>query len=209
VHFRRAAVAVVALGALVVVSGCGSAARSGRSAAAPDPVVAPPATSAATGATVDLSGQPTAPKAVGPPTSLSIPDIGVHSEVIDLGRNPDGSLQVPATTTEVGWYDLGAAPGEVGPAVILGHVDSYAGPGIFFYLKDLTTGDTIDVTSGATQRTFVVTATASYSKDDFPTARVFGPVPDAELRLITCGGPFDHRIGHYDDNVVVYATLSS
>jgi sortase (surface protein transpeptidase) len=122
-----------------------------------------------------------------------------------LGRNPDGSAVVPSGTTFTGWYDLGPIPGEMGPAVIIGHVDSYTGPGVFFNLKYLLPGDMVTVDDGSVLVSFRVERVVVYPKDSFPTAAVFGPTPDSELRLITCGGPFDSSIGHYEDNVVVYA----
>jgi sortase (surface protein transpeptidase) len=142
------------------------------------------------------------------PTRLVIPAIGVDASVVALGRDPDGSARVPSGTTYTSWYDLGPKPGEVGPAVILGHVDSVTGPGVFFRLRSLLRGDVITVQSGPSVFTFEVWKVLTYSKARFDTTAVFGPTPDAELRLITCGGPFDTSIGHYEDNIVVYAILT-
>jgi sortase (surface protein transpeptidase) len=89
--------------------------------------------------------------------------------------------------------------------VILGHVDSYAGPGVFFRLRSLLPGDDIIVQAGQRVFRFEVSKLVTYPKDHFATAAVYGPTPDAELRLVTCGGPFDRSIGHYVDNIVVYA----
>jgi hypothetical protein len=185
---------------------------SARSRSAPttaSPIVAPPTTTTPEVPTINLSGQGTAAPPVTPPTAISIPAIGVTSSIVDLGRNADGTIEVPSTTTVVGWYDEGSAPGQIGPAIFLGHIDSYLGPGIFFHLKDLVAGNDVVVTSGTEQRTFVVTRVATYPKDAFPTSAVYAPVPDAELRLITCGGAFDSATGHYVDNVVVFAVADS
>lgn len=158
------------------------------------------------GPTVNLSNV-SAPLRVPIPTRLTIPAIGVDTSVVPLGRNPDGSAQVPSGTTYISWYDLGPRPGQLGPAVILGHVDSYTGPGVFFRLRSLLPGDVINVQAGKRMLRFHVTKLVTYRKNQFATTAVFGPTPDAELRLITCGGPFDRSIGHYEDNVVVYAIL--
>lgn len=112
---------------------------------------------------------------------------------------------VPSGTTFTGWYDLGPVPGNIGPAVIIGHVDSYAGPGVFFDLKYVLPGDLVTVDDGSVPIFFRVERVVVYPKDSFPTAEVFGSTPNVALRLITCGGPFDTSIGHYEDNVVVYA----
>jgi sortase (surface protein transpeptidase) len=153
---------------------------------------------------VDLSGTYVTTN-VPQPTELRIPAIGVDAPVVPLGRNPDGTAQVPATVSLAGWYDLGPKPGQLGPAVILGHVDSRTGPGIFYRLRSLLPGDVVTVLSGSQVLHFVVSHLVSYSKDAFPTAAVFGPTPDAELRLVTCSGPFDVSTGHYVDNLVVFA----
>jgi sortase (surface protein transpeptidase) len=165
----------------------------------------PPKEPQQSGSTVDLSHDPSSGPLLSAPTALVIPAIGVGTTVVPLGQNADGTAVVPSSTTYTGWYDAGPVPGDVGPAVILGHVDSYTGPGVFFNLKYLLPGDAITVVDGETSFTFRVQQVVTYAKGDFPTAEVFGPTPDAELRLITCGGPFDRAVGHYEDNVVVYA----
>jgi len=138
-----------------------------------------------------------------------IPAIGVDTSVVALGRNADGGAQVPSGTSYASWYDLGPRPGQLGPAVILGHVDSYSGPGVFFRLRSLLPGDEIMVQAGQDVIRFEVSKLVTYPKDRFATAAVLGPTPDSELRLITCGGPFDSSIGHYEDNIVVYAILTA
>jgi sortase (surface protein transpeptidase) len=157
-------------------------------------------------ARVNLSKLGTAPASAPAPTALAIPSIGVSAPIVSLGRNADGTAQVPATTTVAGWYDQGPVPGQRGPAVILGHVDSISGPGIFYDLKDLKPGALINVTEAGRTLTFSVQQVEIYSKTAFPTQAVFGPTPARALRLVTCGGPFDYSTGHYYDNVVAYAT---
>lgn len=142
------------------------------------------------------------------PVRLAIPAIGVHTRVIRLGITRHGTLQVPASAAVAGWFTGSPAPGAIGASIIAGHIDSHTGPGVFFRLRDLRRGQDIVVTlaSGLTA-TFRVTAVRSYAKDRFPAAAVYGPVPDPELRLITCGGQFDSATGSYLSNVVVYAAL--
>ena len=143
------------------------------------------------------------------PTRLVIPAIAVNTSIQPLGRNPDGTAQVPSNVSYAGWYDLGPRPGQLGPAVILGHVDSYSGPGVFYRLRSLLPGDVITVVAGAETMRFEVSRVTSYPKDQFPTSAVFGPAPDPELRLVTCSGDFDYATGHYVDNLVVFAILIS
>jgi sortase (surface protein transpeptidase) len=144
------------------------------------------------------------------PVSLTIPAIGVQTNLIHLGLASDGTLQVPSTTTVAGWYTGSPRPGDVGAAVIAAHVDSQAGPGVFFELRQLHPGDLVYVKrADGSVAVFTVTHVQQYLKTQFPTAAVYGPVPDAELRLITCGGTFDYATGHYLSNVVVDAVLDA
>ncbi|HEY7046404.1 MAG TPA: class F sortase [Jatrophihabitantaceae bacterium] len=145
------------------------------------------------------------------PTRLDIAAIGVHSPLLQLGVNPDGTVQVPplAKDSRAGWYRYSPTPGQLGPAVILGHVDSAKyGPGVFYRLHDLRPGDIVDVTRADSSRArFRVARVAEYPKARFPTDEVYGNVDHAALRLITCGGDFDRSSGNYLDNVVVFADL--
>ena len=189
-----------AVGLVVAHSASGTAVRL---AAQPSSVAVP---SGPTVAPVSLSGPQTTPK----PVLLTIPAIGVKAPIINLGLNRNGTLQVPSTTTVAGWYTGSPRPGATGSAVIAGHVDSRTGPGIFFWLKKMHRGERIYVKrADGTLAVFTVTAVQIYTKSSFPTAMVYGPVPDAELRLITCGGTFDYSRGSYLSNVVVYARLST
>ena len=139
------------------------------------------------------------------PVFLVVPAIGVRTPLVRLGTTSAGTLQVPTTTSEAGWYTASARPGAIGPAVIAGHVDSAAGVGIFFRLRLLRPGDKVFVRrADGTVAQFVITAVRSYVKTRFPTSAVYGPVPYAAIRLITCGGVFDHATGSYLSNVVAY-----
>ena len=141
------------------------------------------------------------------PVSLVIPAIGVRTSLIKLGRTAQGTLQVPTSTSVAGWYTASPRPGEIGSAIIAGHIDSYAGPGVFFRLRLLRPGNLVYVRrSDGTLAVFRVYAEHMYVKTRFPTQQVYGPEPDAELHLITCGGVFDSATGHYLSNVVVYSS---
>ncbi|MEV6595338.1 class F sortase [Actinoplanes sp. NPDC051346] len=145
------------------------------------------------------------PAASGPPTRLRVKAAGIDTALETLRLGADGELVPPERDDHAGWYADGTAPGDVGPAVLAGHVDSRSGPAVFYRLREVRVGDRIEVIrAGATIR-FTVTATAWYPKTAFPTERVYGPTPDRQLRLITCGGVFDTRLRSYRDNLVVYA----
>ena len=157
------------------------------------PIVAPP------------QSAPSAP--VASPVSLTIPLIGVKTNLITLGLARGGAMQVPSSTTVAGWYTGSPRPGSVGSAIIVGHIDSESRPGVFYRLSELRAGNDIFVgRADGTTAEFRVTSIQTYLKDQFPTERVYGPTPDAELRLITCGGAFDSATRHYLSNIVVYAT---
>ncbi|MET8148051.1 class F sortase [Actinoplanes sp. NPDC005259] len=141
----------------------------------------------------------------GPPTRLRVRSIGVDTALETLRLGPDGELRPPEDFDQAGWYADGTAPGDLGPAVLAGHVDSKRGPAVFFRLRELRPGDRIEVLRGGRTLNFTVTTTAWYPKTAFPTDQVYGPTPDRQLRLITCGGVFDRSLRSYRDNLVVYA----
>lgn len=158
------------------------------------------------------AGSPELPAS--PPTRIAIPAVGVDSAVNPVGLNPDGTVQVPAPGPlydQAAWYSGSARPGQRGPAVILGHIDSAAtGPSVFYRLSALRPLDEFTVTR-ADGRTLVyrVNSVKSYPKDAFPSQAVYGPTTRPEMRLITCGGAFDDRARSYVDNTVVYANQIS
>jgi hypothetical protein len=164
-----------------------------------------------------LTGGPTGPAhpapaarhSARPPVALAIPAIGVHSALQPLARTPDGTLQQPSQWQEAGWYADGIRPGDVGPAVIAGHVDSINGPAIFYRLRELRPGDLVDIRDqdGATLH-FSVDSIQAYPKATFPARTVYGPTALPELRLITCTGQFDWNTRNYLDNLVVTAHLT-
>ena len=145
------------------------------------------------------------------PTEVRIPKIGADSALISVAVNKDGQIAVPPVTEpmQAAWYRLSPVPGDVGPAIILGHVDGNHQPGIFYKLKDLNPGDEILVTrSDGHDVKFVVDHKIQVPKDKFPADAVYGNTDKPQLRLITCGGVFDHAEHSYVDNIVVYANLA-
>jgi hypothetical protein len=171
----------------------------------PDTATAAAVPPAAVGGTVPVVDVGTAPVPVAAPIRVQLPSLGVDSTLARLGVDPSGALVPPSDFDEAGWFAGGPAPGDVGPAVIAGHVDSRRGPAVFYDLRKLTRGDRIEVVRGGRALAFTVVATAWYPKNSFPTDEVYGPTPDRQLRLITCGGVFDRSLRSYKDNLVVYA----
>lgn len=144
------------------------------------------------------------------PVSIDVPKIGAKSSLIPLGLNADNTVEVPPITQpmQAGWYEHGPTPGEVGPSVILGHVDGNKQKGIFYRLKELAAGDKVSIArKDGTTAEFAVTKVERVAKDKFPTEAVYGDTSDPELRLITCGGVFDKASHNYLDNVIVFARL--
>ncbi len=145
-----------------------------------------------------------------PPVSIRASNVGITSKLVQVGLNPDGTIEVPTTYSEAAWYRLGPTPGELGAAVIVGHVDSFKGPGVFFNVGDMRPGQVIDVTrADKSVAHFRIDAVHTYAKDLFPTEDVYGPIGYAGLRLVTCGGAFDEKTRSYASNVVVFASLIS
>jgi LPXTG-site transpeptidase (sortase) family protein len=184
----------------------------GRPAPDGQPVAAPPS--------VRLSDPPrsvtqaaAAPAAAAsaPPARILIPSIGVDAPVTPVGLDRNRALELPPLSEPnlAGWYDQSPRPGQAGPSVIAGHVDSTTGPSVFFNVKNLRPGDKIAVRdAGRRTHTYRVQWIQEASKSAFPTKAVYGDVPYPALRLITCGGPFDAATGHYLDNIVVYAAAA-
>ena len=141
------------------------------------------------------------------PVRLQIAAIGVDSRLMDLGLKADGTMQVPPSGFPAGWFTGAPTPGELGPAIIAGHVD-WKGPGVFYDLHSLKPGDRVTVTrKDGTKPVFRVTRVQQFPKDQFPTKSVYGNIDHAGLRLITCGGSFNSSTGHYEDNIVAFADL--
>ena len=159
---------------------------------------------------VATTGEASTPLPHADPVELRIPKIAATSTLVPLGLNPDDTVAVPPVETpmQAGWYRLGPAPGELGPAVILGHVNGGGRKGIFARLHELVAGDEILVTrNDGRTAVFAATDVVQVSKAEFPTEDVYGNSDAAELRLITCGGTFDRNRKSYSDNIIVYAAL--
>ena len=234
-HARRgriltgAGVVLLLAGVLAVVIGL----RAQRSAPQPPPSAASPVsviptpTGAAPPNRADPSKSPSAAQLPARPTQntqgpilarsipigLDIPAVGVNTPVQQLGLNPDGSVQVPPLTrySHAGWYKYSPTPGQLGPSIILGHIDSAAyGPGVFFKLGDLRQHDMVSITlADHIVAVFGIERVVAYPKSQFPTLQVYGNTDHAALRLITCGGTFDPSKRSYEDNIVAYAALVS
>ncbi len=221
--FGRRGVAIGAVLAAVVVGGgvtgvalastVGSDGSDGRAGSAPSSSASASASSSASaGSGIEGFQDPAVPAArsAATPVSVSIPAIGVQSNLEDLHRGTAGELDPPVDWDSAGWFSDGIVPGEVGPAVIAGHVDSPTSAAVFFRLDELVAGDEIHVAmSDGSTRTFTVDRSERAAKSAFPTSDVYGTTPTPQLRLITCDGVFDTATGHYTDNLIVFADLSS
>jgi hypothetical protein len=209
---------VVMLATLLVTVTIGATACSGKSGAAVAPSVS---SSRPTQPTPTRSSAPTPRPAARPPATtptaatlarsapvrLQITAIGVDSTLMKLDLGADGTLNVPPGGFPAGWYTGGPTPGEMGPAVIAGHVDMN-GPGVFYRLHSMKPGDQVTITrADGSKPVFRVTRVEQYLKDSFPTQLVYGNLDHAGLRLITCGGTFNSQTGHYEDDLVVFADL--
>ena len=144
------------------------------------------------------------------PVAVSIPRIGVQSMLVDLGLKRNGTMEVPESPADAGWFSRGPTPGALGPAVIAGHVRWNGAPGVFRRLGIMRRGDQVTVTreDGKTA-VFTVTRVAQFSKSRFPSRAVYGAIDHAGLRLITCGGSYDAARHEYLDNVIVFARLET
>lgn len=183
---------------LLTLAGCGSAPSEGQATSAP---------SSSSSASSSPFTSPAPVPVVSNPTRLIIPAIGVDAgPLVSLGLTATNEHEVPPVEQPevAGWYEPGPEPGQVGPSIILGHVNGGGRPGVFARLDQLEPGDDVQVDN----RTFRVTEVQRADKTAFPAERVYAETPQPELRLITCGGAFDSASGNYLDNVIVYAVLT-
>jgi sortase (surface protein transpeptidase) len=149
------------------------------------------------------------PMAASEPVSLSIPVLSVRSDVVALGLEDDGTLEVPTAARDAGWFAQSPTPGELGPSVLVAHVDWADQEGVFSSIGELRIGDEIDVTrADGSVAVFQVERVDSYAKAEFPTDAVYGDLDHAGLRLITCGGEFDEDAGDSLNHTVVFARLT-
>jgi LPXTG-site transpeptidase (sortase) family protein len=204
---RRPAAIIFAVGLAVIVAGTAGLLLTRHGTPAMRPVAAGVNALPAPTGPIVAPPQSADPVPVASPVSLTIPVIGVKTQLIKLGLAAGGALQVPPTPYVAGWYTGSPRPGAIGSAIIVGHIDAVHVAGVFFRLSELKPGDAVYVRrADGSMVMFRVTRVQQYLKDQFPTQEVYGPTPDAELRLITCDGTFDPTTGHYLSNFVVYAT---
>lgn len=145
------------------------------------------------------------------PAWIKVPSIEAESSLVPLGLNDDRSVEIPPVTEpmQAAWYKHSPTPGELGPAVILGHVDGNNQKGIFYRLREVKKGDEVRIgRKDGSVATFVVSRVEQIPKKEFPTDKVYGNTRKPEVRLITCGGDFDRTARSYRDNVIVYGTLN-
>lgn len=195
----RAAAIALWITLLLSVTGAAAFGPAGADSAPPPPAAPAPVVPA-----TSVPGDPH-------PIGIAIPSIRVASSLVPLGLNADGSVQVPPIERpgQAGWYDGGPGAGEVGPFVVLGHVDSYTEAGVFYRLRDLRAGDRIEIDRRDGSRvTYLVDRVERFPKDEFPTGAVYGDAPRPEIRLITCGGDFDESRRSYEDNLIVFGHLA-
>ncbi|MCX5142693.1 class F sortase [Streptomyces sp. NBC_00338] len=177
--------------------------------AAPVPASSP-AVTVPRQATPSPSVAPALPRSL--PTRLKIPAIAVDAPFTPLAIGASGRLDAPPPNDRnlAGWFKEGVTPGERGASIVAGHVDTMTGPAVFLQLRFLRPGATVDITrADGSVATFKVDTVETFSKAKFPDKRVYADTPDAQLRLITCGGNYDKKAKDYEDNVVVFAHLDS
>ena len=210
-HKRRASVWVLVLAAVAIAGATVAVAASGPWASETRPVsmsTEPAAASRPVAVTPPPSAEPLiipADARTVNPSRLVIDRVGVSADVEGVGLAPDGTLDPPTNVSRVGWYAASSLPGGVGPSVMVGHLDSTQGPGVFARLSDLRSGDVVSVVGDdGMSVSYVVTSVLRFPKEQFPSEAVYGASPDAELRLVTCAGPYERGTG-YVDNVVVSA----
>lgn len=176
------------IGGALAFAGCASPAGDPAPAAGPAPTFSPPAR----------------------PGAIHIPSLGVTSNVIDLGLQSNGEMEVPPDAKDTGWYTQSPIPGQPGPAVLAAHVNWKGEDGPFARLHELKPGDEITVESvDGAKATFVVDRVETHSKDAFPSEAVYGDTEGPELRLVTCGGAFNPSEHSYESNVIVWAKLAT
>ena len=187
---RPAALLALAAGLVVIAGGTAGLLLTRHPTPAMRPVAAGVAALPAPTGPIVAPPQSAGPKPVAAPVSLTIPLIGVQTQLITLGLTSAGALQVPSTTSVAGWYTGSPRPGAIGSAIIVGHIDTISGPGVFFRLSELTKGDKIYVKrSDGTLVEFRVTSVQTYLKDHFPTEDVYGPVPDLNCASSPAAAP--------------------
>lgn len=174
------------------------------------PALKPVVTNTVPVAEVTPPTAPSQPQALGhsEPIRLRIAKVGINTTALSVGRKADNTMQVPTRPDTVGWYKDAPTPGELGPAIIVGHVDSPKGPAVFWRLRELVPGDIVEIdrADGKTVK-FKIDQVKQFAQDNFPTVEVYGNIEHSGIRLITCGGVFDRQSRHYSHNTVVFGSL--
>lgn len=202
---RAGLAAACAAFAVITTAGCTAAAAEDRGPPPAEPAAVSGAPSGA-GSEVGSFRSVRRYDEVAEPVRLRITAASVDTRLQRLGRAADGTVEVPADFAVAGWFGEGPRPGQAGPAVILGHLDSRTGPGVFAALPGLAPGAEVVVDrADGSSAAFRVSRTLRVPKAEFPTDLVYGATLEPSLRLVTCGGSFDRDTGSYRDNVVVYA----
>jgi sortase (surface protein transpeptidase) len=199
---------LVAVGVAAVLTAGGVVAQAGTARPGIEPRSATVVEATPTGSADPAAGfrSPRTHPTVALPVRLRIRAIGVDTPLVRLGLDPQGAVEVPSSWQKAGWYTGSARPGQPGPAVLLGHVDSTSGPAVFYRLAQLRPGDPVEVfRADGTRVVFRVTGRQEVAKSRFPTDLVYAPTLEPSLRLVTCAGSFDAKAGHYRDNVIVSA----
>lgn len=174
---------------------------------AADPSSTAASSPSASSTTLPTTTAPTTAIAASTPTRIVIPAIDVNVRVVSVGLLPDGAMEVPDFGL-AGWYEPGPMPGEPGPAVVAGHVDSRSGPDVFYRLRDLQAGDEIRmVGENGVVAVFGVESREQAPKSELPVDRIWNDTDEPVIRLITCGGEFDYDTRHYRDNIIVYGSF--
>ncbi len=191
--------ALIAIGVIGVLFFGSQVASSLRSAPIVKPAIIQPIKTAPTSSSLPASQ----------PTELQIDAIGIRASVQSVGLDTTGAIEVPSQPNTAGWYAASRTPGEIGPSVIVGHLNNANGPALFWRLHELQPGAKIAVArqDGRTAF-FTVTKIGQYTDKDYPVDKIYGATKNSELRLITCGGNLNLFTGHYEANTVVYATLT-
>jgi LPXTG-site transpeptidase (sortase) family protein len=142
------------------------------------------------------------------PTRLRVPSLGIDANIEDVGVRSNGEMDVPGNVWNAGWLNTSVRPGEVGNAVMAGHLNSLRGGAVFLQLDKLNVGDKIYVSDKwGWELTFEVAEKAAYEPANAPLDRIFGNSSDRMLNLITCTGDFIPNELTYNKRLVVYTKL--
>ena len=178
----------------------------------PAPLATPvPAATATRTPAAPATAPPAAPPTagLGPPLRIRIPQIAVDAAIQPIGVTAANEMEIPQAPDLVGWYRYGPRPGESGNAVLAGHLDTSSGaPAVFWRLKELRPGDTIEIDSdGRSLLLYRVDSVVSYPYDQAPLAEIFSAAGPSGLTLITCSGAWHRTDANYDQRLVVSAHL--